>query len=173
MKVVKFNESYIKERVDWINNPIVNSQLYIQSPISIFETEKWFQRNIVKANRIDLVFLDQENVVAMTGLTDINTDYGLCEFYIMVNPNLQAKGYGFKATVYTVNHAFINYNINKVFLYSNADNEKANNLYKKVGFRLEGTLKEHRFKNGSFVDRNIFGLTKKQWIKLDLLNQKL
>lgn len=172
MKVVKFDEVFIELRVNWINNPNINEELYIQSPITITETKNWFQRNVDKSNRIDLVFIDGLDVVAMTGLTDINTNYGLCEFYIMVNPNLQSKGYGFKSTVYTVNHAFLNYNINKVFLYSNANNEKANKLYEKVGFKLEGTLKEHRFKNGKFVDRNIFGLTKSDWENLNLIQQK-
>lgn len=163
MKAYKLDSTHIQERCDWLNNPAVYQHMNMQYPITFLETEKWFERTVINNSRIDFVFEEESGIIAMTGLTNIDTSNGLAEFYIMVNPNLQGKGYGLKTTEFTLNYAFINYNIHKVYLYTNSFNERANNLYLKLGFELEGKLRKHKFKNGQLIDRCIYGLLKEDW----------
>ena len=164
MKVFKFNQDYIAERTKWFNHPSIYNVMYIKHPLSEDETRSWYERNKDRDDRIDFVVTDEGVTVAMCGLLGLGTQDRLAEYYLMVNPELPGKGYGFKTTVYVMNFVFSNTDTNKVFLYTNHENDKANNLYLKVGFKLEGVLRQHRFKNGKLIDRNIFGLLKEEWV---------
>ncbi|WP_158650695.1 GNAT family N-acetyltransferase [Acinetobacter indicus] len=164
MQVQKINEQHLETRFRWLNHPKIFSHMNMKFPISLIEVKDWYSRIYKNNDRIDLVFLDQDQVVAMTGLTSVNTIDGLAEFYIMVSPEYQSKGFGQKATTYTINYAFLNFNIHKIYLYTNNFNERANRLYGKLGFSLEGVLKKHKFKNGQHIDRCIYGLLKENWI---------
>lgn len=163
MKAYKLDYTHIQERCDWLNNPAVYQHMNMQYPITFLETEKWFERTVINNSRIDFAFEEDGKIVSMTGLTNIDTINGLVEFYIMVNPNVQGKGYGLKTTEFTINYAFLNFNIHKIYLYTNSFNERANKLYAKLGFELEGTLRKHKFKNGKLIDRCVYGLLKEDW----------
>jgi diamine N-acetyltransferase len=165
MKIEKISEEHLKARCEWLNSPEIYMHMNIQYPITLEETKKWFERTISNDSRIDLVFKDNEEIVSMTGLTNLDLTNGLVEFYIMVNPKFQKKGYGKKSTIFTINWAFCNYNIHKIYLYTNGHNKRANSLYENLGFELEGTLRKHKFKNGQLIDRNIYGLLKEDWVK--------
>ena len=173
MKVRKIADCHLEERCRWLNNPAVYQHMNMLYPITIEETRKWHERIVTNNTRIDLVFEDKDRIVAMTGLTGLDLANGLVEFYIMVNPDLQGKGYGLKATKFTLNYAFLNYNIHKIYLYTNSFNERANNLYLKLGFQLEGTLRKHKFKNGKMIDRCIYGLLVEDWSRTDYANKEL
>lgn len=163
MKIAKLSKKHLVERCNWLNDPNVYQHMNMQYPITLEEAEKWHERALYNPSRFDLVFEDETNVLAMTGLTNVDTVNGLVEFYIIVNPNLQGKGIGKLATQFTINYAFLHYNIHKVYLYTNEFNERANKLYEGLGFQLEGTLRKHKFKNGVLIDRCIYGLLKEDW----------
>lgn len=165
MRVFKISPNYLRERTKWLNHPEIYQNMNMQYPMTLLETEKWFEKVIINKSRIDFVFEDKDKVVSMTGLTNIDTLNGLVEFYIMVNPECQGKGFGKKTTEFTLNYAFTKFNIHKVFLYTNHFNERANHLYESLGFELEGILREHKFKDGELIDRCIYGLLKGDWGK--------
>ncbi len=163
MRIQKLSKDHLQTRYEWLNHPKIFQHMNMQYPISLLETEDWYNRIYNNTSRIDLVFFEKNDIVAMTGLTSINTVDGLAEFYIMVSPDHQSKGIGSNSTIYTINYAFHNFNIHKIYLYTNNFNEKANSLYEKLGFSIEGVLKKHKFKNGQYIDRCIYGLLKDDW----------
>ncbi|WP_286729280.1 GNAT family N-acetyltransferase [Acinetobacter sp. UBA1297] len=164
MQIQKLSRQHLETRYQWLNHEKIFQHMNMQYPITLEETETWYGRVITNNRRIDLIFFEDDQIVAMTGLTDINSIDGIAEFYIMVNPEAQSKGYGKKATIFTLNYAFLNFNIHKVYLYTNSFNERANSLYGNLGFSLEGKLRKHKFKNGQHIDRCIYGLLKEDWI---------
>lgn len=165
MKVRKLEINDLQERCKWLNHPDVYMHMNMQYPITLGETQKWHEKALFNSSRFDFVFEEDNNIVAMTGLTNIDLSNGLVEFYIMVNPEMQGKGYGLKSTEFTINYAFNSFNVGKIYLYTNSFNDRANALYLKLGFKLEGTLRNHKFKNGKMIDRCIYGLLKQDWLK--------
>lgn len=171
MKVFKLDESHLHERVEWLNNPNIYRFMNLQYPITFEETKRWHDRILTNPNRMDLAFMDGEKIVAMAGLTNFDAINGLIEFYIMVHPELQGKGYGATATKYTINFAFLNFSIQKIYLWTNHVNERANKLYEKLGFQLEGVLRRHKFKGGKLIDRCVYGLLKEDWEKTEYYSE--
>ncbi|WP_416196935.1 GNAT family N-acetyltransferase [Pseudomonas sp. Teo4] len=49
-------------------------------------------------------------------------------------------------------HAFMDLNLNRVYLTVLENNARALSLYKKVGFKVEGTLRQAVFKNGEYCN---------------------
>src|SRR5690606_38688898 len=119
MRVFKLNSNHLAERCAWLNHPDVYSHMDMQYPITLAETVKWYERVLTNGSRMDFVFEHEERIVAMSGLTNLDTSNGLVEFYIMVRPDAQGQGYGLRATIFTLNYAFLTYNIHKVYLYTN------------------------------------------------------
>jgi len=165
--VHKFSEKDIPDRVNWINDIRINRHMHFDLPASIINTENWFKAISVSHSRIDLVFKDESGrALAMAGFADINLHHQHAEFYIFINPDEQGKGYGRLVTKWMMNYGFLKYGLNKIYLYTDTDNNGAMKLYEKLGFVKEGIQRKHRFKNGSFKDKAAFGMLRSEWLDM-------
>ncbi|MFC5694229.1 GNAT family N-acetyltransferase [Pseudomonas sp. GCM10022186] len=76
-----------------------------------------------------------------------------CEFAIWIGErDFQGRGVGAFATDKALEHAFLDLNLNRVYLAVVADNERAISLYKKSGFSVEGVQRQAVFKEGAYLD---------------------
>lgn len=159
-----FSEEDIVSRVDWINNSLINSTMFFELPVTIEKTEKWLSNNKNNKTRIDFTFINESKIpLAMGGFTGICTKNKNAEFYVMVNPNMHGKGIGKKVSLWMYNYAFSQLDLHKIFLFTNDENTAAYKIYEKAGFRLEGVLREHKFKNKTYKNRRIYGMLKSEW----------
>ena len=102
----------------------------------------------------------------MGGLTSIDRTVGKAELYIFVNPELLGKGIGTKATRKLCQYGFSELGLEKIYLYTDKGNVAAQKVYEKVGFRLEGTLRnEILTRTGHITDRLYYGLLKHELIE--------
>jgi ribosomal-protein-alanine N-acetyltransferase len=62
-----------------------------------------------------------------------------------------------------IDYGFEHLALNKVEATVNVNNDRSSGLLRKLGFRLEGTLREHRNRRGVFGDTLFFGLLKREW----------
>src|SRR5699024_10083186 len=100
IKAQHFQEEHIETKVDWINNPIINSSMFFNLPATVERTRAWFEQNRDDGSRVDLVFSERDKVIAMTGLTSIHPKARHAEFYIMVHPQMQGRGIGKKTSLW-------------------------------------------------------------------------
>lgn len=148
-------------RVEWMNNPKVYSSMHFEVPILLDNTIRWFEKNKKNENRRDVVFLDENKIVAFGGLTSITRDTQMAELYIFVDPNLQHHGIGTAATTLLCQWGFSILGLRKIYLYTNEDNHSAIKAYGKCGFVLEGRHRlEYIDHTGEYKDRLYFGILK-------------
>ncbi len=165
INVSKFSETDIISKVAFINDRRINSNIHFNLPGSVSDTLRWYNNIGTSKDRIDFVFKNDEDVtVGMCGLINIDLQHSSTEFYILINPDLHGRGLGKLLTAWTTNYAFLTYNLNKIYLYTDSDNAKALNLYKKLGFVQEGCQRQHRYKDGVFKDKIAFGLLRTEWL---------
>lgn len=74
------------------------------------------------------------------------------------DPEERSKGYGKSAVRQLLSYAFSDMGLKKVYLYVLADNPRAEQSYRKIGFSLEGTLRNQIFKQGIWKDALIMGI---------------
>ena len=58
---------------------------------------------------------------------------------------------------------FYTLNLNRVHLHVFEDNLRAIRCYEKVGFQLEGRLRQANFYNGAYRDELIMGVLREDW----------
>ncbi|MFC0522965.1 GNAT family N-acetyltransferase [Pontibacillus salicampi] len=61
-----------------------------------------------------------------------------------------SQGYGEEAMCLLLDYAFLEINLHKVYLKVFSYNERAIRLYNKLGFKVEGELQEHLFREGAW-----------------------
>jgi RimJ/RimL family protein N-acetyltransferase len=90
-----------------------------------------------------------------------------CEFGIKIcEVKEQGKGYGQDALTYFIDFLFRFLNLNKIELTTMIDNKKAQNLYKKLGFKEIGIIRDGYFDSrvGEFQHVVYMDLLKSEWI---------
>lgn len=83
----------------------------------------------------------------------------------------QRKGYGEDALSHFLDFMFKNLNLNKIELTTIIDNKRAQNLYKKLGFKEIGIIRQAYFDSryGRFSDVVYMDLLKSEWIEKNIL----
>ena len=77
----------------------------------------------------------------------------------------RGKGYATEAIRLVADHAFNKLNLRKLYTGMVKGNEASKRAFEKVGFRIEGTLREHFYLNGKYLDCYRMGLLRSEYIK--------
>lgn len=154
----------------WSNDPEIWSLLAgWHFPFSKRSTEEWIKnRNDNSMNghvfcidakdagligTINLIDIDWKNKNAMTGM-------------VIGDENYRGKGYALDALFALMRYAFMELGLNRLDAYMISYNKRSIRFYiNKCGWVEEGRKEEWFFKNGSFHDKVIVGITKKQYLK--------
>ncbi len=123
-----------------------------------------YLRNRQEAVRLAILHPEADALVGCVNLTGIHRINRTAEYSIVIGDRrFWSRGVGEAATRRILEHAFADLNLNRVYLYVLAENDRAIRLYRKVGFRDEGTLKEAVFKGGRFHDMHLMAVCASEW----------
>lgn len=157
--------------VAWINDPEVQAGIAMYLPVSMDEEEKWFEG--MKQNdpherslAIDANTEDGWRHIGTTGFHHISWRDGHADFGIMIGDKAYwNKGWGTDAVQTLVRFGFVDLNLIRIWLRVFDYNERAKRCYEKVGFAVEGRLRQHHFHAGQHYDELIMGLLREEWSK--------
>ncbi|SED68040.1 Protein N-acetyltransferase, RimJ/RimL family [Tenacibaculum sp. MAR_2010_89] len=82
----------------------------------------------------------------------------------------RGKGYFKEASILFYGYLFNELNLHKVHSYALTYNDIAIISDKKIGFKVEGTMKEHVYQGGAYQDALVLGLLKKDFLEINDLN---
>lgn len=166
MKVTirKFEKTDIVNKIKWINNPENNIYLHYDLPLMKDKTEGWFEKNKDSAERYDAVIEVDDIAVGIIGLLNIDKKNRKAEYYVTIGEKeYRGKGISVKATKLLIEYAFQRLGLNRIYLYVEKENISAIKSYERIGFRREGELCQDIFSKGHYVDRYVYGITKKRY----------
>lgn len=162
----KFQRTDIPKKVEWINNPENNQFLHYDLPLTVEKTEKWFASHESDNNRYDAVIEADGIPVGTIGLLSIDRKNSKAEYYIaMGETEYKGKGIAKEASRLILAYGFEKLGLNRIYLFTETENIKAQRLFEKVGFIREGILKQDVFSHGQFVDRIAYGYLREDWSK--------
>ncbi|MBN3939340.1 GNAT family protein [Nostoc sp. NMS9] len=146
--------------------------LYISEEID----NKWYENylnNRDKNVRLSIIESDNNHLIGNVYLTNIQSINCSAEFSIVIsNKNYWSRGIGEAVCREIIKHAFINLNLNRIYLYVLEENTRAIRMYEKVGFLLEGKLEEAVYKNGSYHNTLLMAILRKNYNK-DIQKNKI
>jgi RimJ/RimL family protein N-acetyltransferase len=155
--------------VQWLNDPEVRRGLSRYLPLSLEEEQKWFESMLQAAAderplAVDVLQGDSWQHVGGTGLMHIDPRGRHAEVGIHIgDTRFWNQGHGTEALHLILRHAFETLNLNRVYLRVYEDNARAIAVYRRVGFREEGRLRQDRFLEGRYWDTLVMGIMKSEW----------
>lgn len=153
-------------RVKWLNDDEISSGITIDGPVSLAKTQAWFQKVILDDTKRHYVIVDSETDVpiGITGLVNIDFRNGKAELYIAIgNKSYWGQSIGSEALQLILEYSFNYLNLNRIYLYTNIANVRAQRFYKKNEFVKEGVLRQHKYHKGKLEDYVIFSILKIEW----------
>lgn len=153
-----------KEKIlTWANDPGLRDLTGGIFPVSDIEHELWFE-NLFKEKlnkTFGIELIEEKELIGIIGFKNINWVNRSAEIFIYLGDDKQRqKGYGKEAVNILKKFAFDNLNLHRLSLLVFSYNHNAINTYKKVGFLIEGTMRDAIFRFGDFHDVIIMGLIK-------------
>jgi RimJ/RimL family protein N-acetyltransferase len=147
---------------DWFNDPEVTRHM-VRGVFPIHHEEQVaFYEHVADGSQTDLVLgivTPDGTHVGTTGLHRIDWVNRNAEFGIVIgDEQARGQGIGTEATRLICAHGFSHLNLHRIWLGVHADHAAAIRSYEKVGFRVEGTMREEILRDGSYDDKLIMGL---------------
>lgn len=164
-----YNKNDIEKKVKWLNDPKINKYLHYDLPINIDRELNWYKNIINDNSRVDFCIdvIDEHGectTVGLIGLINIDLKNKKGEFYITIgNKKYQGKGIAFLSSIKFIDYIFKRFNLNKIYLYTEKNNKKAQKLFEKIKFIQEGLLRENIIYMGNRIDRYLYGLLVKDF----------
>jgi RimJ/RimL family protein N-acetyltransferase len=134
-------------------------------PHSLAEFEARFDQELTKEQKDQAYFgieVDGE-LIGEAGLHHINHFNRSCELGIGIGREYWGKGFGQDAVRTLVDYAFEHLNMNRVGLYTLAEDPRAVGAYRKAGFVEEGRIRQHAWVRGRYEDELVMSVLRQEW----------
>ena len=156
------NRNYLRKWLPWVDGTkhLDDTICYIQSTLEgdmfcgRYVLEIWHNGDL--AGVIDFHNGDKINMIVEIG-------YWLAEKF-------QGKGIMTKSCVSCINHAFFNFEFNRVVIKCAVGNERSKAIPERLHFTFEGIEREGQILNGEYTDLMVFSMLKRDWLKSSHLN---
>ena len=160
-----FEESDIENTVKWLNNVELGALIDRVVPTTVKERKEWF--HAISRDKTAVTFaidLTENNKhIGNCGLIYIDTRSRRAQFWIYLIDKYTGQGLGKDVVKLILDYAFQSLNLNRVYLYVVSTNTRALKFYQKIGFKIEGTFRQHIYLKGNYVDAIWLGILKNDY----------
>jgi len=145
----------------WINDQDVIRNLLNFRPMNLQGEEEFLDK---VTRDPDLLILgialrSDDRLIGNVVLHRIQSRDRQAGFGILIGEKAEwSRGYGTEATRLIVRYAFDVLNLNRVWLHVLEDNQRGQRAYEKVGFKVEGVLRQSAFREGRYLDTITMGI---------------
>lgn len=163
LRFEKFEEKHIPLYYEWRNDPEVAQydQPGFIRPMGYDEVATWSD---VMVEGLSFITFDGDIPLGTAAFMKMDTINRHAELAIVIgNKEYWSKGYGTKIMKQLLDWGFNGLNLNRLYLHVFSTNTRAINLYEKLGFKLEGQLREMLFQDGEYVDVLVYGMLRSEY----------
>jgi len=157
-----------KESIKWRNDSkIRDAQLGFPLPVTEKMEEKWFDGAMSGSRELVCLAIESKMSGALIGfvlLSEINWVWRTARLGITIGEKeMQERGFGTEAMKLFLSYCFTTLNLRRIWLEVVITNDRALALYRRIGFKKEGTFRKHVFVKGKYQDLVLFGVLKKEF----------
>jgi len=147
----------------FLGPPIVRSRKYWEERLHTSST--W---NPWNEGHLSLAIEERETqtFLGLAYLEDITLPHNRGEVGISIfDPEKRGKGYGTEAMLLLLGIGFTILGLNSIYLDAMEDNERAIHVYKKIGFKRVGILRETEYMDGKHKGLIIMDILRKEFLE--------
>lgn len=156
----------LQNRVNWFNDPQVRQTLVVTEQFELEKTRRWFDRLQSDPTRVEFAVEALDGVcIGVTGLVGIEKEHGLAECYCVIGcKDYWGKKLGTEIHSVLFQWAFENLGIVKIRADIRTNNPAIFRVVEKLGFKIEGTLRQEKVVDGQRIDLYRIGLLREEFI---------
>lgn len=151
---------------EWVNLPTVHDFMQTRTPLTEPEVRQKFLKTPGEMKEFHFLVIDNKNErpIGVASLKNLHWLNRRAEISLFIGKeHSRGKGLGKAATIELLRFAFDKLNLQRIFLEVYDFNATAIAMYEKVGFREEGRLRKHSWKNGAYRDLVIMGILREEF----------
>jgi RimJ/RimL family protein N-acetyltransferase len=150
--------------IKWINDPQVTEFLQFEPPMSLEDEEAWYAHMLKSRDKAFAIETRDGRLIGDIGLIGLDWRNRKTDIGIMIGEKeAWSQGHGTDAITVLLRYLFEELNLNRVALYVDITNYHAMRCYDRCGFQCEGVIRQHRFKNGRYVDSALMSILRQDW----------
>lgn len=156
----------LQNRVEWFNDPQVRATLVVTERFELEKTRRWFERLQSDPTRLEFAVEALDGVcIGVTGLVGIEKEHGIAECYCIIgNKAYWGKKLGTEIHSVLFQWAFETLGIVKIRADIRTNNPAIFRVVEKLGFKIEGTLRQEKVVDGHRIDLYRIGLLRNDFI---------
>lgn len=151
----------------WANDPAIQMRILRYLPVTRRQQQQWYENILTDKSKVVFALtLDGSGEhIGNAGFYHLDGVHRRGELWILIGaPDRCGQGLGTEAVRKLLAYGFSSLNLNRIFLYVDADNTAAIACYKRCGFRKEGCLREHCFIGGRYLDLWVMAILRKDGV---------
>jgi diamine N-acetyltransferase len=158
-------EQDLELKVKWINDPDVHAYLHYDVLLNLEKTRIWFEKAVKDDCRYDLVIETKEGLpIGIIGLIGINKRDNTAEIYIAIGEkNYWGRGVMVETERALIKWGFEHLGLEKIWAQTRDVNIASIIGMKKLGFKIEGTLRKEKKVADKRVDVIRVGILKEEF----------
>ena len=153
---------------NWLNDMETSKgNSHHQFPYSRDEAREYIQNARVSENDVILAIVEKDSGkhIGNISLLEICWFSHSAKFAILVGaPTARGKGIGIRAGKLILEHGFTSLNLHRIYCGTYGTNIAMNSLAKELGMTLVGTLRESAYKDGQYLDENLFDIRRPEYL---------
>lgn len=152
----------------WINDPKVRHYLSTTMPLTEKQEEEWFEGLGKDESKIDLIIETKDGKpIGLMGIHKIDWRSGVGTTGALIGEKeYWGQGYGTDAKMVLLDYAFNTLGLRKICSGAMAFNKRSIRYSLHCGYKVEGRLRRHTFRNGKFQDQIVLGVFRDEWLPI-------
>jgi RimJ/RimL family protein N-acetyltransferase len=158
-----YEEIHHLKTIQWLNSDWLKSTFGIGADLSLERHQQWLSDNK------DILIWTINFKNKYVGNILLKPNYQNLSAYMQIyigETQFLSKGIGSRSLKAVFDYVFSTALLNRIWLHCFLHNEKAMDLYKKLGFMYEGEEREALYRGGKFISQVRMSLLRKDWFKL-------
>jgi ribosomal-protein-alanine N-acetyltransferase len=150
----------------WVNDQAVTRTLLLYRPLSRESEEEFIDRMNKSESGVVFGIVERggDQLVGAAGLPEIDFRNRHASFGVFIGDRSKwGRGIGSEATYLVTKYAFETLNLNRVWLHVTTENVAGIRAYEKAGFRREGLLRQHLYREGRYFDIVSMAVLREEW----------
>lgn len=162
----RISEADLPLIMEWRTSPNVSKYMYTDFSPDIEKQRRWFETiSTDSTQKYWIINVDNEDV-GLVYITSIDLINKRCVWaYYLGSPSVRGKGIGKNIELNILDYVFDTLKLNKLCCEVYVANEIVIKIHEKYGSLVEGTRRQHVFKNDQFHDIVEMAILREDWDK--------
>lgn len=164
LKLKKIKHDNLEKIMNWRMDPQVTKYMYTDPKLTLKNQFEWYERIQNSPKEKYWMIVIDDTPIGVLSLTDIDVKNRRCSWaYYIGDTSFRGRGIAKTLECNIYDYVFETLKLNKLCCEVFTFNDKVISLHEKFGSEVEGTLKQHIYKNGEFYDIVRMGITENKW----------